>query len=122
MYLYHFFKKIFLKRFLKFQEGYERFRSEISTVRYMKALMQKKDLPELSKAEIKEAKDYFKSKGYKLKNTYWHKYYKGLSGEFHKDYMPYDIFYLGKVLNLKYALLQHVENSQAHVQPPSLFF
>ncbi|MBO3117478.1 hypothetical protein J4050_12010 [Winogradskyella sp. DF17] len=54
--------------------------------------MKKKNLPKLSKQEIKEAKLFFKARGYTLKNTYWHKYYKGLNGEFHKDYIPYDIF------------------------------
>ena len=42
--------------------------------------------------EIKEAKAFFKSKGYKLNNTYWHRFYKYMNGEFHKDYIPLDIF------------------------------
>ena len=54
--------------------------------------MKKKNLPKLSKQEIKEAKLFFKARGYTLKNIYWHRYYKGINGEFHKDYIPYDIF------------------------------
>lgn len=92
MRLYHFLKKVFLKRLLRFQESYFIFRTEISTRRYMKALMGRKNLPYLSNDEKKEAKTFFKSKGYYLKNTYWHRYYSGLSGQFHKNYIPYDIF------------------------------
>jgi hypothetical protein len=54
--------------------------------------MRKMNLPKLSLEEIREAKSFYKSNGYKLKNTYWHRYYKGVNGEFHKNYMPYDIF------------------------------
>lgn len=92
MYLYHKLKNKYIKRFLKFNKRYEQFRLEISARRYMKSLIKKYDLPELSDTEIREAKLFFKSRGYKLKNTYWHRYYKGMNGEFHKEYVPYDIF------------------------------
>ena len=92
MYIYPLLKKIFLKRLLCFQKWLRQFHTEISTVRYMRSLIKKKNLPKLSKQEIKEAKLFFKARGYTLKNTYWHRYYKGINGEFHKDYIPYDIF------------------------------
>ena len=71
---------------------YKLFRSKISARRYMLAHMRKYNLPELSHDQIKEAKAFYKSNGYILKNTYWHKYYTGINGRFHKEYMPYDIF------------------------------
>lgn len=92
MHLYHHFKNKFIKRILKLQKRYEQFRSEISARRYMKSLMQKYDLPKLSTEEIREAKSFYRARGYKLKNTYWHQYYKGMNGKFHKNYIPYDIF------------------------------
>ena len=92
MTFYYFLKSVFTKHIIHFQERYEEFRVTLSTRRYMKSLVRKTKLPKLSLEEIIEAKSYYKSKGYKLKNTYWHRYYKGINGEFHKDYMPYDIF------------------------------
>lgn len=92
MFLYHHLKNKFITRILKFQKRYKQFRLEISARRYMKSLIRKKKLPKLSTQEIREAKAFYKSRGYKLKNTYWHRYYKGMNGEFHKDYIPYDIF------------------------------
>jgi hypothetical protein len=50
------------------------------------------NIPKLEPHEIKEAKSFYKSKGYNLKNTYWHRFYKHANGEFHKDYLPLDIF------------------------------
>lgn len=92
MQLYHYIKNRFSRRILKGQRRYNQFRGQISARRYMRSLMKKYDLPQLSKKEIKEAKEFYNSKGYRLKNTYWHQYYKGLNGEFHKEYVPYDIF------------------------------
>lgn len=92
MRLYYFIKLVFTKRIIDFQMRFEEFRVTISTRRYMKSLIYKMNLPKLSLEEIKDAKAYYQSKGYKLKNTYWHRYYKGINGKFHKNYMPYDIF------------------------------
>ena len=58
----------------------------------MKSLIRKKKLQKLSSEEVKQAKSYYKLKGYKLKNTDWHRYYKAMNGKFHKDYVPFDIF------------------------------
>lgn len=92
MTFYYFLKSVLIKRIIQFQRRFEEFRITIGTRRYMKSLIRKMNLPKLSPEEIKEAKSFFKSNGYKLKNTYWHRYYKGINGEFHKNYMPYDIF------------------------------
>lgn len=92
MALYQRFKNSFVKKIPIVQQRLEQLQLEISARRYMKSLMAKRELPKLNAAEIEEAKSYFKSRGYKLKNTYWHRYYKGINGEFYKDYMPYDIF------------------------------
>lgn len=92
MSLNQYLKNKFVKRILKFHKRYEQFRLEISARRYMKSIILKQKLPKLSNKEIREAKAFYKSRGYKLKNTYWHRYYKGMNGEFHKNYVPYDIF------------------------------
>ncbi len=92
MSLYQHFKNSFIKRIPIIQQRLTQLQLEISARRYMKTLLAKRDLPKLSAEEIKEAKSYYKSRGYNLKNTYWHRYYKGINGEFHKNYVPYDIF------------------------------
>ncbi|WP_412561074.1 sugar-transfer associated ATP-grasp domain-containing protein [Winogradskyella sp. MIT101101] len=58
----------------------------------IKEVIRNSNIPKLEPHEIEEAKSFYKSKGYKLKNTYWHRFYKFASGEFHKDYLPLDIF------------------------------
>ena len=92
MYLYHYIKNRSVKRGMRAYRYYRQFRDEISARRYMRSLMRKHNLPELTKDQINQAKSYYKSRGYKLKNTYWHQYYTGMNGEFHKEYLPYDIF------------------------------
>ncbi|WP_412561071.1 sugar-transfer associated ATP-grasp domain-containing protein [Winogradskyella sp. MIT101101] len=92
MSLYQRFKNSYIKRIPTIQQRLTQLQLEISARRYMKSLMAKRNLPKLSAKEIKEAKSYYKARGYKLKNTYWHRYYKGINGEFHKNYVPYDIF------------------------------
>ncbi len=90
--MYQLSKKLFLKKLISLNKAYSQFRLEFSTRRYMKSLMNKKNLPKLSLEEIAKAKAFFRERGYKLKNTYWHQYYKGVNGEFHENYIPYDIF------------------------------
>ena len=92
MSLYQQFKNSAIRRIPDIQQRLAQLQLEISARRYMKYLLEKRDLPKLSAEEINEAKTFFKERGYKLKNTYWHRYYKGINGEFHKDYIPYDIF------------------------------
>ncbi|BAO77623.1 sugar-transfer associated ATP-grasp domain-containing protein [Winogradskyella sp. PG-2] len=92
MKFYYFLKSVFTKRIIYFQRRFDELRITIKTRRYMKSLMYKMNLPKLSSEEIKELKSFYKSNGYKLRNTYWHRYYKGINGEFHKNYMPYDLF------------------------------
>ena len=92
MYIYHYIKNKYVKRGMRAYRAYRQFRDGISARRYMKSLMRKHNFPELSKDQIDEAKSYYKSRGYNLINTYWHQYYTNINGEFHKEYMPYDIF------------------------------
>jgi hypothetical protein len=60
--------------------------------RSIKQFNHKNKTPKLKPTQIEAAKSYFKSKGYTLNNTYWHRYYTSLNGEFHADYIPDDIF------------------------------
>jgi len=90
--MYQYIKKLLTKHIINFQKRFELLHLTLSTRRYMKSLIDKKKLQQLSIEEVKQAKSYYKSKGYTLKNTYWHRYYKAMNGEFHKDYVPFDIF------------------------------
>lgn len=92
MHLHQYLKKLLTKRIINYQKRFAELHLAISTRRYMKSLIHKKKLPKLTVEEVKQAKSFYKSKGYKLKNTYWHRYYKAMNGEFHKDYIPFDIF------------------------------
>ncbi len=90
--MYQIIKNNLIKHVPNFQKKFEEIYVTVSSRRYMKSIIKKKKLPKLSPSEIKAAKSYYKSKGYNLKNTYWHRYYKAMNGEFHKEYVPYDIF------------------------------
>jgi hypothetical protein len=64
----------------------------INARKEIKQVFKNSDIPKLKPHEIKKAKAFFKSQGYQLKNTSWHRYYKAMSGHFYKDYIPLDIF------------------------------
>jgi hypothetical protein len=92
MSLYIFIKKLLIKPFLKWR-GKLMLYNKAQRARYeIKMTLKKYQFPELTKVEKREAKSYFKSKGYKLSNTLWHQYHKGMTGEFSKDFIPGDIF------------------------------
>jgi len=48
---------------------------------------------ELSKAQVKEINEYYASYGINNIKTSWHKLCTHVSGEFHKEYIPEDLFY-----------------------------
>lgn len=81
-----------IKRVLNYKKRFDEFNLKMNTRRYIKKLISRNNTPKLTSHEVKAAKAYFKSKGYKLQNTYWHRHYKALNGEFHVDYIPEDIF------------------------------
>ncbi len=90
--MYQYLKKLLTKRIIFFQKRIDEVYLKRSSRQYMKSLIRKRNLPKLTTEEVKQAKSYYKTKGYKLSNTYWHRYYKAMNGEFHKDYVPFDIF------------------------------
>ncbi|RLD86031.1 MAG: hypothetical protein DRJ07_01765 [Bacteroidetes bacterium] len=47
----------------------------------------------LSNNQISEIKEYYASFGFNDVKTCWHRYCTHISGEFHKEYIPEDIFY-----------------------------
>lgn len=103
MSMYHKFKQLFTKRVIKMQKDFQVFNLKMNTRKYIKEHLRKVKTPKLTKDQIKAAKTYYKNRGYKLNNTYWHRYYTGVTGVFHEDYMPLDIFrpYIGFKLNQK---------------------
>lgn len=48
---------------------------------------------QLSKAQIKEIKDYYASFGFKNINTEWHRFFTHVSGKFYKEYIPVEFFH-----------------------------
>lgn len=90
--MYHAIKLLLTKQIINFQKRLVEFNLTMNARKEIKQVFKNSDIPKLKPDEIKEAKAFFKSKGYKLKNTYWHRFYKYMNGEFHKDYIPLDIF------------------------------
>jgi hypothetical protein len=101
--MYQYLKKLLTKHIIFFQKRIEELYHKRTSRQYMKSLIRKRNLPKLTIEEVRQAKSYYKSKGYILKNTHWHRYYKSINGEFHKDYVPYDVFLskIGPRLNQK---------------------
>lgn len=60
----------------------------------------------LSIKQIDEIREYYSSFGFKNINTKWHKVYTHLSGEFHKEYIPEDLFYNVIIPNLNMTKMQ----------------
>jgi len=57
-----------------------------------KKLMSFVKINHLTSEENKRVKQYFKSRGYNLKHTDWHAYYRTLNGELHESYIPLGLF------------------------------
>jgi len=92
MSLYHSIKQLLTKRILNFRKRLVAFNLEMNFRKSIKEVIRQNNTPKLKPKQEQAAKSYFKSKGYKLKNTYWHCYYTSINGEFHKNYIPDDIF------------------------------
>ena len=56
-------------------------------------LVKLKKCKPLTKDQIDEIKMFYASYGIKGINTNWHRYYTHMSSQFHKEYIPEDIFY-----------------------------
>lgn len=92
MSVYQKIKRLCTIHVLNFQKRLVAFNLTMNARREIKRVIRNSKIPKLKPHEIKEAKSFFKSRGYKLKNTYWHRFFKSATGEFHKDYIPLDIF------------------------------
>lgn len=90
--MYHTIKRLLTQHVISLQKRLVAFNLTMNARKEVKQAIRNSKIPKLKPNEIKEAKDFYKSRGYKLKNTYWHRYFKHYSGEFHKDYIPFDIF------------------------------
>lgn len=90
--MYHIIRKLLIQRFISSQKNIVEFNQTMNARKLIKQIIHKYDIPKLKPDEIKEAKAYYKSQGYQLKNTSWHRYYKAVSGQFYKEYIPSDIF------------------------------
>lgn len=90
--MYHFFKKIATKYLNSLRKHILNFNHVMNSRNKVKSLLQTIEVSKLSANEIKEAKSFFKSRGYKLNNTDWHTFYKSMNGEFHKNYIPLGLF------------------------------
>ncbi|OZV69971.1 sugar-transfer associated ATP-grasp domain-containing protein [Winogradskyella aurantia] len=92
MSLYYSIKQNLVQPMLNWRNMLLRFNRGANARHQIRKSIKINEIGKLTKAEIDEAKAYFKSKGYNLRNTYWHQFYKGKNGIFHKEYIPEDIF------------------------------
>jgi hypothetical protein len=68
------------------------FNLKMNARRFAKESCRNINAPKLKPHQIKAAKAFYKSKGYKLKNTYYHRYITAINGIFFENYVPLDIF------------------------------
>lgn len=68
------------------------FNARMNSRKRIKNLLKTCNIPKLTREEDAQVRQYFKSKGYTLKHTDWHAYYKALTGEFHNHYIPLGFF------------------------------
>lgn len=92
MSLYSSLKRLLTKHVLTSKKYFFEFNSKMDSRRNIKQFNHKTKTAKLKPTQVEAAKAYFKSRGYTLNNTYWHRYYTGLNNQFHSDYIPDDIF------------------------------
>jgi len=92
MNVYNSLKRLLITHVLNFKKRFMEFNLKMNTRKAIKETNRKNNTAQLKPEEVQQAKAYFKSKGYNLQNTYWHSYYKSISGEFYPNYIPEDIF------------------------------
>lgn len=85
-------KRLLTKHILNAKKRFWEFNLSMNARKYIKEIIRLNKAPTLNSKEVNAAKSYFKSKGFTLNNTYWHRYYKCLTNEFHENYIPEDIF------------------------------
>ena len=90
--MYSSLKLLLTKHVLTSKKRFYEFNSKMNSKRRIKQFRHENKTPNLKPAQVQAAQSYFKSKGYKLSNTYWHSYYTGFNNQFHADYIPEDIF------------------------------
>lgn len=56
------------------------FNARMNSRKRIKNLLKACNIPKLTREEDAQVRQYFKSKGYTLKHTDWHAYYKALTG------------------------------------------
>ncbi len=66
---------------------------KVSYTKKIKRLVKLKNCKRLTKGQKDEIKKYYAAFGLKGINTNWHRYYTHMSGQFHKEYIPEDIFF-----------------------------
>lgn len=92
MHLYFSLKQLLTKHLLESRKRLLRFNTTMNSRKEIKHYIYKNKTPKLESSQVNAAKSFFKTRGYNLKNTYWHSYYTALNGEFHPHYIPNDMF------------------------------
>ncbi|MUU76953.1 sugar-transfer associated ATP-grasp domain-containing protein [Winogradskyella endarachnes] len=90
--IYHSLKHLFTQHILDAKKRLVAFNLKMNTRKSIKITLKSNRTPKLDSKEIEETRAYFKSKGCKISNTYWHQYYKSINGEFYTNYIPEDVF------------------------------
>lgn len=93
MNMYYYVKKNFLGYYLRTRAFILRYNLSMTFRKDIKDLLKKNKTKKLSKEEIKQVKDYYKSRGYKRVNLDWHRFYTDNNKTFLKEYIPEDIFH-----------------------------
>lgn len=136
MNVYHSLKQLVTQHVLDYKSRLVAFNLKMNTRKAIREILQQNKTVQLSAEHVEAAKAYYKSKGYKLKHTYWHQYFTSINGEFYAEYIPDDIFtaiisprfnqmrqwpaLLDK--NLTYNLFKDFKQPQAVVQNINGFF
>lgn len=92
MNVYHFIKRLLTKHILNTRKRLVAFNLKMNARKSIKEIIRQNKTPYLTSQQVEATKSYFKSKGYKLESTYWHRYYTSINGKFHENYIPDDIF------------------------------
>lgn len=92
MSIYHSLKRLFTNCVLSLKKHFFDFNQRMNSRKRIKDLIRNNAIPKLTPQEDYQVKLYFKSKGYTLKHTDWHAYYKAMNGKLHNEYIPLGFF------------------------------
>lgn len=91
--MYQSFKQKLIKPYINLKSDLIRFNLRMNYKAEITSALNSNGIHTLTQLQKKKAVSFYKSKGIRLRNTLWHQFYTGMTGDFYENYIPEDIFH-----------------------------